>query len=60
MRHLNTKQVKKLWGKEYIKALQYAKSGLLCPPIGGYQSPGHQAQLERDYAGKFRNLLLSV
>ena len=62
MRPLTQKQVKKRWGKEYLKALEYAKSGLLCPPIGGYKSPEHEEQLNRDYASKlaFRNLILII
>ena len=59
---LTEKQVKKRWSKEYMKALEYARSGLLCPPIGGYKSQEHKEQLERDYADKlaFRNLMLII
>jgi len=57
-----TKQVKKRWGKEYLKALKYARTAPLCPPIGGYQSEEHREKLAREYADKlaFRNLLLII
>lgn len=62
MTPLKTKQVKKRWGKEYMKALEYANNGLLCPPIGGYKSEEHKEQCRRNYASKlaFRNLLLII
>ncbi len=56
------KRQKRLYMKEIMTAYAYAKSGLLCPPIGGYKSPEHEEQLNRDYATKLgtRNFILAI
>lgn len=59
---MNGKRQKHLLCKEFMKAYEYAWSGLLCPPIGGYKSPEHKEQLKRNYALKLatRNFLLAL
>ena len=59
---MNGKRQKRLYMKEVMKAYEYTKTGLLCPPIGGYKSAEHKEQLDRDYALTLgaRNTILAL
>ena len=62
MIRMSGKRQKQLYSKEVRKAYAYTKTGLLCPPIGGYKSEAHKEQLHRDYALKLaaRNFILAI
>ena len=59
---MNGKRQKHFFVKEFMKAYKYAKSGNLCPPIGGYKSPEHEEELTRKYAMDLaaRNFFLAL
>jgi len=59
---MNGKRLKRLYMKEVMKAYEYTKTRLLCPPIGGYKSEEHKEALDRAYALKLgaRNFILAI